>query len=412
VASSRRTTPDARPPLGGVRVVALGAFVAGNVCPLVLAELGAEVVKVESRRRPEALRSYYSPDHGTIQEPSGVRTTAMFAGLTRSMRSISIEVDRPGGAEALRRLAQVADIVVENMGPGVIERWGCGFAEIAAVNPRVVMVSLSGYGRTGPRSAYRAYGSSIANYLGLASVWAHDGTHFDFVAAYHAALAALAGWAEAARSGRGRYIDVSQVETGAALMAPLYLDALVNDRPWAYGPNEVPGALLSMVVRCAGEDAWAAIEIEDKEDLRVLREVLDLPDPADGADAEVVAALRAQVERWALGRTPMQVAFTLQRAGLAAAPVQSTEDLWRDPQLRSRGAFVELDHPDLGPLEYPQSPDRMSGTPGRVQGRARRLGEDTDAVLMEWLDMGRTELASLRTAGAIYQCEDQPERPA
>jgi len=411
VASSRTTQPDAASPLAGVRVLVVGAFVAGNVCPLVLAELGAEVVKVESKRRPEALRSYYSPDHGIIVEPSGVQTTAMFSGLTRSMRSASIEADRPGGAEVLRSLAASADIVVENMGPGVIERWGCGYADIAERHPRLVMVSISGYGRTGPRSDYRAYGSSIANYLGLASAWAHDGTHFDFVAAYHGALAALGGWAEAARTGQGRYIDVAQIETGAALMAPLYLDALVNGLPWEFAPNEVPGALISAVVRCAGTDAWAAIEIEDLDDLRLLAALLERPDLTadEGGGVSVIDDARSALADWARSRTPLQTAFALQRAGIAAAPVQSTEDLWRDPQLRERGAFVEVDHPDLGSVEYPQSPDRMSVTPGQIRGRARRLGEDTVTVLEEWLAMEEADIELLRIAGVIFQAEQSTE---
>ena len=244
-------------------MLALGAFVAGNVCPLVLAELGADVVKVESLQRPESLRSYFSPDHPVIHEPSGVQTTAMFSCLTRSMRSVCIEVDRPGGADTLRALARSADIVIENMGPGVMERWGCSYEELAAENPRLVMLSISGYGRSGPRGGYRAYGSSIANYLGLASVWAHDGVHFDFVAAYHGAFAALGAWKRATSTGVGAYLDVSQVETGMAPMAPMYLDALVNGTPWSYAPNEVPGSVLSAVLRCAGDDAWAAIELAE-----------------------------------------------------------------------------------------------------------------------------------------------------
>jgi crotonobetainyl-CoA:carnitine CoA-transferase CaiB-like acyl-CoA transferase len=395
-------------PLSGVRVLALGAFVAGNVCPLVLAELGADVVKIESRQRPESLRSYFSPDHDTITEPSGVQTTAMFSCLARSMRSVCVEVDQPGGADTLRSLAQSADILIENMGPGVMQRWGCSYSELAAGNPRLVMVSISGYGRTGPRGSYRAYGSSIANYLGLASVWAHDGVHFDFVAAYHGALIALGAWMRATDTGSGTYLDVSQVETGMAPMAPLYLDALVNSRPWSYGPNEVPGSVLSAVLQCAGEDAWVAVDIEDLDDLRVLADVLERPEFSvsdDNGASAIAADVRACLEEWASTLTPLQVSFKLQRAGLAAAPVQNTEDLWRDPQLRARGAFVDVEHPDIGLMEQPQSPDRMSVTPGHVRGRARRLGEDTVGILREWLDLDEVGIEALLVNGAVYQVE-------
>jgi crotonobetainyl-CoA:carnitine CoA-transferase CaiB-like acyl-CoA transferase len=130
-------------------------------------------------------------------------------------------------------------------------------------------------------------------------------------------------------------------------------------------------------------------------------------DPSTFDDA---LRLAPQVEEalgsWAMSRTPMQVSIILQHAGLAVAPVQSTEDLWRDPQLRARGAFVEIDHPDIGLLEQPQSPDRMTLTPGHVRGRSRRLGEDTFAVLQDWLGLRETDLQALRAAGAIYQVPD------
>ena len=204
---------------------------------------------------------------------------------------------------------------------------------------------------------------------------------------------------------------MAQIETGAALMAPLYLDALVNGLPWAFAPNEVPGALLSAVVRCAGADAWAAVEIEDLDDLRLLAALLERPDLTadEGGGVSVIDDARSALADWARSRTPLQTAFALQRAGLAAAPVQSTEDLWRDPQLRERGAFVEVDHPDLGSVEYPQSPDRMSVTPGQIRGRARRLGEDTVTVLEEWLAMEEADIELLRIAGAIFQAEQPTE---
>jgi benzylsuccinate CoA-transferase BbsF subunit len=286
-----------------------------------------------------------------------------------------------------------------------MERWGCSYKDLSAENPKLVMVSISGYGRTGPRGSYRAYGSSIANYLGLASIWAHDGVHFDFVAAYHGAFAGLAAWQRAERTGVGTYLDVSQVETGMAPMAPLYLDALANGTPWAHGPNEVPGSVLSAVLRCAGDDAWVAVELEDLDDVRVLADLLERPD-LDGP-APDVDGVRSALEGWAAALTPMQAAFKLQRAGLPAAPVENTEDLWRDPQLRARDAFVEVDQPEVGRMEHPQSPDRMSITPGRVRGRSRRLGEDTFEVLEEWLDLDGARLQELRATGAVYQVEAQ-----
>ncbi len=393
-----------RMPLAGVRVVALGTFVAGNMCPLVLAELGAEVVKVESRRRPEPLRSFFTEDHGTVTEPSGVRTTAVFTGIARGTRSVCIELDEPGGPAMLRRLTDVADVFVENLGPGAAEKLGCNYAELSANNPGLVAISISGYGRTGPRAEYRAYASSIANFLGLTGIWGHDGTHFDYVAAYHGAFSAVAALRRRRHTGRGTYVDVSQMDAGAAVMAPIYLDVLVEGRPWTRHANDVPGALLSGAVACRGHDRWLAVELEDLDDWQRLCDVLERDDlrcDTTEAAADKRGALADALALWAAGNAPHQAALRLQRAGLAAAAVQDSEDVWRDPQLRARDAFVEVDHPDLGPVEHRHSPDLRSA----AVHRARRLGEDTEAVCTEWLGMTGAEFAELAQAGTVWQGE-------
>ena len=135
--------------LEGVRVLSFGSFVAGNICALMLAELGADVVKVEAKDRAEALRSYDSPYQQKVYEPSGVRTTALFAGLTRSLRSVCVDMTGPIGRETFRSLASRADVVLENLRSGQMESWGCSFEELIVGNPRLVMLSISGYGRTG-----------------------------------------------------------------------------------------------------------------------------------------------------------------------------------------------------------------------------------------------------------------------
>jgi benzylsuccinate CoA-transferase BbsF subunit len=407
--------------LDGVRVLSLGAFVAGNVCPLLLAELGADVVKVEDRSHPEALRAYDNPDQPRPVEPSGVRTTVLFAGLARSVRSAAIDLANDGGRETFRQLAGRADVVVENLSPGSMEAWGCSFSDLRALNPRLVMLSMSGYGRSGPRAHFRAYASNIANHLGLAAAWAPDGTHFDFVAAVHGASAVVAALAAVDGGAPGVSIDLAQTETGAAIMAPLYLDALAHGREWTAVPNEVPGSLLSGVFRCDGADAWVAIDLEAADDWNATCTVVGCEDLAldpervdpERVDSERVdrqrdAALRGAIGAWAESLTPLQAASRLQRAGVAAAPVQNSEDLWRDPQLRSRGAFAEIDHPDIGVVEYPNTPCRLSRTPGRVVGRAPRLGEHTRAVLGEWLGLTDGDaLDELARSGAVWQPDER-----
>ncbi len=393
--------------LDGVRILSFGTVVAGNVCPLILAELGADVVKIESRSRPEALRTFDAPHQLQLFEPSGVRTTALFAGLTRSMRSVSIDMGVPEGRATFQALVEKSDVVIENMGPGKMEGWGCSFSELTVHNPTLVMLSISGYGRSGPLSNFRAYASNICNYLGLTSAWALDGTHFDFVAGVHGASAIVAALAEVGKGAPGVFIDMAQTETGAAVMAPLYLDVLANGREWSASPNEVPGALLSGVFACRDADAWVAIELEDEADWDTMCDCLERDDLrlGDRPPADAVQALREAVSAWVSSLTPFQVTHMLQSAGLAAAPVQDSEDLWRDAQHRSRGCFVDVWHPDIGFVEYPGPPDQLSKTPGHVVRRGSRMGEHTREVLGEWLNLKVSALRNLEVDGAIWQSE-------
>ena len=393
-------------PLQGVRVLSFGTFVAGNICALMLAELGADVLKVESRENPEALRSYASPDQDELFEPSGVRTTALFAGLTRSIRSVCVDMKMERGRELGRALAGRADVVIENLGPGTLESWGCAYDDLRERNSRLVMVSISGYGRSGPLAGFRAYASNINNYLGLTDAWAFDGIHFDFVAGIQGASAVVAGLAEVDKGIPGVFFDLAQYEAGAAIMAPLYLDFLANGREWSAGPNEVPGALLSGVFMCRGDDRWVALELEDASDWDALCRYLGRSDLLlHGAAVSAFGRQEARraIEAWASGLTPLQAAKKLQSVGLAAGPVQDSEDLWRDPQHRSRACLVEVSHPDIGTIEYPVSPNRLSGMPGGVKSRGPRLGEHTGTVIIEWLGYDEGTVADLQRSAAIWQ---------
>jgi crotonobetainyl-CoA:carnitine CoA-transferase CaiB-like acyl-CoA transferase len=399
------SSADPRHPLRGTRVLSFGSFVAGNICALMLSELGADVVKIESRAHPEALRAYDAPGRAQVVEPSGVRTTALFSGMTRGLRSACIDMTGESGRRAFRMLAERAHVVVENLGPGTMESWGCSFDELRRSNPRLVMLSLSGYGATGPLAAFRAYASNVNNFLGLTSVWALDGIHFDFVAGTHGACAVAAALAETDRGAPGVFIDMAQTETGAAIMPALYLDYLANRREWCAGPNEVPGSLFSAVVRCLGADAWVAVELEDASDWALLCSHLERPDLLLGdedAAPEKRQSLRAAMEDWAGTRTPFQAAHTLQRLGLAAGPVQNGEDLWRDAQLRSRGAFADVRHPDLGVQEYPDAPYRPGRADDGVREAGPRLGAHSAEVFREWSGCTGPEVGALVAAGAIW----------
>jgi crotonobetainyl-CoA:carnitine CoA-transferase CaiB-like acyl-CoA transferase len=373
--SAERAQPQPASPLSGLKVISFGMVIAGAVCATLLAELGADVVKIESPTVPDSVRRIRMGDPA-ITEPSGAPTSPMFASYNRSVRSLALDMKQPESVDLVLRLAGVADVVIENFGPDVVERWGLGYEKLAAVNPRIVMLSQSGFGQTGPRSHYLAYASTVFSFVGLTQIWGQSHpTASDYPSAAHGLFAILAALAACDRTGRGTHIDQSQIEVAGAIMGPLLLDCTVNGHE--PGEDQPPG----MVVRCSGEDRWLAVEPADDEDWQRLARIAGAPDPGDRA------AVTEAVGTWAAALTPHQATRILQRAGLAAGAVQDTEDVTRDAQHRERHFLQEMKHPDLGLAEYAGPPHRLSKTPAAIRRRTPRLGEHTTEILAEWLGM-------------------------
>jgi benzylsuccinate CoA-transferase BbsF subunit len=394
---------DGTQPLSEIQVLSFGQGLAGNTCAMTLAELGADVVKIESPTRYDNVRYLLAPDHPRIKEPGGAETSALFGGIARSVRSLTLDMATDRGKELFGGLVRSADVVLDNFRPGVIARWGFGFDRLAGLNPRIILVSLSGFGGGGPRDGYVAYGGNISSFLGMTHVvGVGNGAHHDYVASAHCSLAILAALAYRDRTGEGAAIDLAQTEAGACVMGPVYLDALINGRETAKGAGVAHDALLAGVFRCRGADQWIAIELADAGDWARFAALSGAPavtEPPWPADA--LARAREAVAQWTAALTPHQAFQKLSRAGLAAGVVQRGEDLYRDPQLRERGAIVEIEHPDIGLLEYPAPVQRLSGTPAAVRAHAPRLGADTAAVLTESLALTPADVAALREDGIV-----------
>jgi benzylsuccinate CoA-transferase BbsF subunit len=394
-------------PLSGIRAISFGTAIAGALRGTALAELGADVVKIESPARADNLRRLWAPEDPVVHEPSGADTSPMFANFNRTTRSVALDMKDPESVALFLRLAAAADVIVENYAPGVMQRWGLGYEQIAAVNPRIVMLSLTGFGHSGPRSHYLAYGATVCTFVGLTDAWRYpSGVHFDYLSEAHGVFGVLAALAARDRTGRGTHVDLAEVETAAAVMGPMMLDYVVNGRASVVPGNQVPGALLSEVVRCHGDDSWLAVEIEDAADWATLAELLGRADLAEAVqapdeqppdeqppDEQARAALGAALAAWASERTAQQAMRVLQKAGLAAGAVQDAEDVVRDPQHRERHYLLEMDHPDLGVAEYAAPPHRLAKTPPVVRRPTPRLGDHTVEVLAEWLGMSPAEAA-------------------
>ncbi len=397
-------------PLEGFRVLSLGTFVAGNTCAQILAGAGADVVKVENPKRPESLRGGGFNDGATLaREPSGITNTPLNAYLSRGMKNIGLDLFQERGQQTLRDLAANCDVLIENFSGSVMAKWGATFNELSKLNPRLIMVSMSGYGRTGTRGSSKAYASNIASHTGLSEAWSNSGTFTDYATAVQAALATVAARIHVAAHGGPVYVDVAQTEVFAAMGARLYLNTLVNGKDSEVQGNLDSGSLLTRVARCDGDDRWAIIEIEDTEQWDAACRIVGREDLAMGAvpDAQLDAeALAEAIDEWALPRTPRTVGHVMTKAGVPAASVANGEEVYDDPQLRSRGFLEDVHHPDLSHLVLPGSPQRLSAPDSAFPVNPSRLGEHTRDTLARWAGMSSAEIDELLAAGAAFDAGD------
>lgn len=398
--------------LTGVRVVELCTGAAGPTVAKCLAEYGAEVLRIESSRRPDTHRGGFNRARWN-KSPSFVK-------LHRNKKSVRINVSTPRGRQLLEDLIRVSDVVVENFSLGVLERWGLGYDRLRELRSDIILISLKGLGNTGPYAHHVTWGPNLMCLFGMTYLWNHpDGRfptveartqHPDFMSGVAGAAAVMAALLARQRTGRGQYIDGAQIETGAYLLGPAYLDYVVNGRVPKPVGNRRPGAAPHGAYPCAGEDdRWCVVAVESQAEWDRFRAAIGNPDW--GRDERfATAAAREQhaqeldrwVSEWTRQHTPQEVRDILQAAGVAAAPVQDVEDmLERDPQARARGQYVELNEPEMGPVltEYP--PAHLSETPARVERPAPLMGEHTEQVLSQVLHLNQDEIESLAAEGVL-----------
>jgi crotonobetainyl-CoA:carnitine CoA-transferase CaiB-like acyl-CoA transferase len=397
-----------RRPLEGLRVLSLGTFVAGNTTALILAGLGADVVKIESRSRPSVVRNApYNDARQLAVEPSGATNTPMYESFSRGVLGVAVEMGDPRGRDVFRQLAETSDVVIENFGATVMAKWGLAYDDLKQLNPRIILASLSGYGRTGPRADYLAYGSNIANFTGIGHVWWTSPTYSDYTTATHAALAILAARRHVEATDGGVFIDAAQIEVVASMGASLYLEVLQGEpTPGAEGRSSGDGSLLAHVFRCGGDDRWAAVEATTLDEWNAVCEVIERADLQAGSETDARARrakLIEALETWASARTTITAGHVLCGAGVPAASVANNEESYYDPQLHYRRFPTYSDHPDLGHISNPGSPHRLSVTPGGFDRVGPRVGQHTREVLQRWIDMSDTRIDSLIADGLAFE---------
>jgi len=354
-----------------------------------LGDLGADVIKVETGGKPDWWRGWEILE---AQDPPLHELPRHFMAVNRSKRGVDIDLLTPHGRKVAESIVRRADVVVENHGPGVMERLGLGQAAQRRLRPGVISVSMPPFGFGGPLTRLRAYGSTVEQASGLPFVnghadWAPSMQHValgDPVAGIYAAASALAGLYGRDRLG-GAEIDLCQVECVFQLGA----DSIIADQ---LGGVERTGSRRSAaapvcVVAGAGEEAWLAVSVDSDDAWRALCSVLD--DPALLSDWTLAErkdredAIEAAIARWASSRDPASAAETLQAAGVAAAPVLPAHGLSLDPHLREAGFWATANRPYIGDHLIPNSPIRIGHARLRISRAAPTLGQHTAEVLAE-----------------------------
>jgi crotonobetainyl-CoA:carnitine CoA-transferase CaiB-like acyl-CoA transferase len=397
----------ARLPLEGIRVLDFTWVVAGPVATRILADHGAEVIKLE--RKPG---------------PLGSRQTGLQGDLHRGKRSIAVNMGTPRGVEIARRLAQISDIVMDNFSARVMRSWGMDFASLSKVKPDIVCLSMSGLGHTGPRSNYVSYGPTLQALAGFTLLMADRNgepagfgySYADMSGGYTGALAALIALWHRRRTGRGQFVDLSQFEAVVSVAGPALLDISVNGRsqlPPGYRSQELSAAPHG-VYRCRprgdDDDRWLALGVRTQTQWEAFVGAIGSPPWAYEAKFRTLylrmrngVELDTNVARWAADQEAESAMARLQAVGVAAAVVANGADICaRDPQLRARDFWGTVPLPDGASTHVTGIPMKLSTTPGAIRSPSPIIGEANDYVLGELLGMSRAERDALIAEKAIW----------
>jgi len=400
-------------PLAGIRIADFTWIGAGAYTTKLLADFGADVIKVETSQHMDTLRST-GPFKDAVP---GLNRSGYFADRNTSKRGINVNLKLPGGAEIGRRLVAASDIVANNFRPGVMDRLGLGYAALAKERPDLIYLAMSMQGAQGPHASYVGFGLTIGALAGLHNLCGPrdaapvgTGTNYpDHVPnPGHAAFAVLAALHHRNATGLGQYIDLAQTEPAIALQGTAVMDYTVNGRIAGREGNDNPHAVPHGVYPCAGDDRWIAIAVTGDAQWSALASLFGLPAAQADAWGSLPARQQAQDElsAWLARQTRTRDAYelmqALQQRGVAAGVVQDARDLIeRDPQLAHRDHWQYLEHPEMGSTLYNGVPLHLSRTPGSLQRPAPMLGQHNEEVCVDLLGFSREEYKRFEDEGVF-----------
>ncbi len=388
-----------------LRVLDLSRVLAGPYCAMVLADLGADVIKVELPGTGDDARAY---------GPFIKGESAYYMSINRNKRGITLNLKHPEGRALFLRLARWADVVIENYRPGTMDRLGLGYADLEKENPRLIYAAVSGFGATGPYRHRPAYDIIAQGMGGLMSITGHPGgpptrvgaSVGDITAGLYTAVGILAAVVERERSGRGQFIDVSMMDCQVSILENAISRYLATGQvPRPLG-NHHPSITPFSTFKTA--DGYIIIAAGNNEVFGRLCGVLGVPglatDPrfsTNPARTQNRDALAAALETAMAGAGTDHWLTALEAGGVPAAPVQTVDKVIGDPQVAARDMVAEVDHPVAGHTKIPGVPVKMSRTQGRVRRPAPTLGQHNEEILTQVLGLSKAQVDELRSKGAL-----------
>ena len=391
--------------LKGVRILAFTTGYAGPYAGRLLANYGAEVIKIESRKGGlDTFRHY-----GQHQD---IDAAPRFIECNLGVRSMALNLKHPTGARLIRELAGKADAVLQNFRPRVLDKLGLGDDELRKVNPKLVIVKLPGFGTEGPKSSYGTWGFNLTAFSGMTYLWNHpeqdrpigsQGVYPDHLGFVMGPTLMVAALLNSRRTGKGVTIDLAQIEGTAATLGVTYLETSVNgDDPRPKG-NHYAVAAPHGCYRCQGEDRWCVISAGTEAEWRSFCAVIGRQGLASDArflDLESRIKNRMEldaiVQEWTQARTGEDVMTKLQAAGVPSGVVQTGADLLKDAQLRHRNYFASFDDSLIGPFEIPRSGIVFRGMNEEPLRLPNRFGSDNDQILGDLLGYDKATIDQWR----------------
>ncbi|MSQ41121.1 MAG: CoA transferase [Dehalococcoidia bacterium] len=427
---SQGDTDSQRLPLEGIRVVDLTVWWAGPYATMFMGDMGAEIVRVESLNLfPSQTRGMYArpskeaeataPTSAYPNRDPGERAWNRAAGFNQHSRnkySMTADLSLPEGKEVFRRLIEVSDVFIENNGVGSMARLGLTYDVVSKWNPRLIMISSTGFGQTGPWSQFRGHGGIFEGLIGHASIIGYPDMDVegipgsvasDAAAGPAMVMAAIMALHQREKTGKGCFVDLAQGENLLHHFGEHVMDYSINGRA-AHSLGNRDIHLVQGAYPCAGDDEWIAISIGKIEQWRTLCRVMGRPELIGDERISTWEKLKARhdevdeiISAWTADQSNVGLFHILQSQGIPAGPVMHEALAYADPHMKARGFFVEIAAPEVGTYRYPSTTFKMSKTPFLVRKPPVRLGEDNDYLYRQVLKLSQAEYDRLKDLGQV-----------